>query len=240
MTAEQIARELGGATKTAGGFVCRCPAHDDRNPSLSITERRGKLLVRCFAGCEQAAVVAALKGQGLWPEAENHKQSSGPTGVVVATYPYTDEDGHLLYEVCRFEPKDFRPRRPDGMWGYGPRRVLYHLREVLEAPIVFVVEGEKDVETLRDWGFVATTNPGGANGWRPEFNEFLRGREVILIPDNDPPGRKRVAQIGRQLLGVASRLRILQLPGAKDPTEWFTQGHCETEFLVRLEGEYVA
>jgi len=79
--------------------------------------------------------------------------------------------------------------------------------EVLQAPIVFVVEGEKDVETLRDYGFVATTNAGGAEApWLPQFTQALRGREVILLPDNDGPGRKRVLNIARALLGKVARL----------------------------------
>ncbi|MCX6620620.1 MAG: hypothetical protein NTY38_06010 [Acidobacteria bacterium] len=122
-------------------------------------------------------------------------------------------------------------------WGYGKvRRVLYRLRELLEAPILFIVEGERDVETLRDWGFIATTNSSGANGWRPEFNEFFRGREVIIIPDNDEPGIRRTAQIARGLLGIAARISILELEGAKDVTEWFDKGHSEAELISMLEG----
>ena len=70
--------------------------------------------------------------------------------------------------------------------------VLYHLREVLEAPIVFMVEGEKDVDKLREHGFAATTNAGGAKArWLPQYTEALRGREVYIIPDNDSPGWER-------------------------------------------------
>ena len=114
--------------------------------------------------------------------------------------------------------------------------MLYHLREVVEAPIVFVVEGEKDVETLRDQGFVATTNAGGSEApWLPEFTEALAGREVILIPDNDTPGRERVARIARALLGRVMRLIILELEGAKDVTEWFEKGHGELELIELVE-----
>lgn len=66
MTAETIAKALGGR-KTGGSWTARCPAHDDRTPSLSIRDGAdGKLLVHCFAGCEQAAVLAALRDRGLW------------------------------------------------------------------------------------------------------------------------------------------------------------------------------
>ena len=71
------------------------------------------------------------------------------------------------------------------------RRVPFKLPELIEgigaAHPVFIVEGERDVLTLNELGIVATTNPGGAGQWRPEFSENLRGADVILVPDNDEP-----------------------------------------------------
>jgi hypothetical protein len=151
------------ARRTGANWMARCPAHDDRNPSLSISEEGGKVLLHCFAGCAQRSVIDALMAVDLW---ESNQRSPKPRPRIVATYDYTDEGGILLYQVCRTESKDFPQRYPDDrgswIWKKHPRQVLYHLPEVLEAPIVFVVEGEKDVETLRQHGFVATTNAGGA------------------------------------------------------------------------------
>ena len=65
MTGEAIARALGGR-KVGQGWTARCPAHDDREPSLSIRDADGKVLVRCHAGCNQRDVIAALKARGLW------------------------------------------------------------------------------------------------------------------------------------------------------------------------------
>jgi DNA primase len=111
----------------------------------------------------------------------------------------------------------------------------------LEAAIVFVVEGEKDVDTLRWHGFVATTNAGGAKApWLSDFTESLRGREVILIPDNDEPGRARVLTIARALLGKAARLIVLELEDGKDITDWFARGHSETELIALVEGQAVS
>jgi hypothetical protein len=68
MTAEAIAKALGGR-KAGGGWIARCPAHDDRTPSLSLTDTQDdKVLVRCHAGCDQEGVIAALRGRGLWGE----------------------------------------------------------------------------------------------------------------------------------------------------------------------------
>ena len=238
MTADSIVRAL-GARRSGSCWMAKCPAHDDHNPSLSIRGVDGKVLLHCHAGCAQQDVIDALKARGVWqPERTDDPR-------IVAEYDYTDEHGNLLYQVVRYQPKDFKQRRPDGRggwtWRKGARQVLYHLPEVLEAPIVFVVEGERDVETLRDYGFVATTNAGGAKAhWAPQFTEALRGREVILIPDNDGPGRKRVLNIARALLGHVARLVVLELEGgSKDITEWFDQGHSELELIALLDGEEV-
>lgn len=159
---------------------------------------------------------------------------------IIATYDYVDEAGNLLYQVVRYEPKSFRQRRPDGqgawIWKKCQRQVLYRLREVMDAPIVFVVEGEKDVETLRSHGFVATTNAGGAKApWLPAYTEMLRGREVILIPDDDAVGKKRVLNIARALVGQAAKVIILELEEAKDITIWFESGHSELKLIMQVE-----
>lgn len=241
MTAAEIAHHLHGR-KSGAGYIAKCPAHNDREPSLSLADGDdGRLLVYCHAGCPQAAVIAALKGLGLWPEREQRPE------VIEAIYRYTDEAGDLLYEVIRKSGKKFRQRYPDGSggwtWRKHPHQVLYHVREVLENPIVFVVEGEKDVQTMRDFGFVATTNAGGAKApWLPEFTEALRGHEVILIPDNDAPGRERVLRIARALSGNVAKLVILTLddPGVKDVSDWFAAGHSEVELIAMLDGKEVS
>lgn len=239
MTAESLSRAL-GARRSGSAWMAKCPAHDDTNPSLSIRDEDGKVLLHCHAGCRQADVIAALKARGLWQP--DHTARSR----IVETYDYTDEDGKLLYQVVRYEPKDFKQRRPgpggDWVWKKGLRQVLYRLPELLDAPIVFVVEGERDCETLREYGFVATTNAGGAKSpWLPQYTETLRGREVILIPDNDAPGRKRVFHIARALFGNVARLIVLELEdGSKDVTEWFSRGHSELELIALVESEEVS
>ena len=238
MTADSIIRAL-EARRSGSAWMAKCPAHEDSNPSLSIREDGGKVLLHCHAGCSQRDVVEALKARGLWEAAP----ATTWARRIVATYDYTDAAGELLFQVLRFEPKDFRQRRPDGrggwIWKKG-EQVLYHLPQVLEAPIVFVVEGEKDAESLRSRGFVGTTNSGGAKApWLPQYTETLRGREVILIPDADEPGRRRVLRIARALLGVAAKIIVLELDGAKDISEWFEQGHSETYLIAQVEGEAV-
>jgi len=250
MLAERVAHGL-NAKKSGTGWIARCVAHDDKDPSLSLsTGADGKILVHCHAGCSQTAVVAALRQRGLWPETRPEKSFNG-TSKITACYNYTDEHGGLLYQVVRREPgrggqkKDFLQRYPDGaggwVWKKYPQQVLYRVPEVTEAPIVFVCEGEKDCETLRDHGFVATTNAGGATAeWLPSYTETLRGRDVILIPDRDRPGYTRVKRIARELVHHVTKLVYLELEDGRDVTEWFQRGHSELELIAQLEDEKVS
>lgn len=215
--AERLARELRGH-RVGACWMAKCPAHDDQVPSLSIKESEGRLLVHCHAGCQQDLVIDALKARGLWPETGRHIQQQ-------IIYEYTDEQGLPLFEVVRFYPKDFRFRRlgpgKEYIWNLdGARRVLYHLPEVIAAPELFLVEGEKDVETLRKWGLTATTVPGGAGKWRSEYAGYFSHKAVTILPDCDEPGRKHALTIAQSLLGISARVRILELPHGKDVTEW--------------------
>jgi len=145
-----------------------------------------------------------------------------------------------LYQSVRYDPKDFKQRKPDGNGGWawnisGVRLVLYRLSELLkrESETVFVCEGEKDVHTLEAFGLLATCNAMGAGKWRPEYSETLRGRSVVILPDNDAPGRKHAAAIVASLLSVAASVRILELPGlpAKgDITDWLNAGGSLEQF----------
>ena len=205
--AQVLAESLGGR-RVGNQYMAQCPAHNDRNPSLSITTKDGKLLFHCHSGCPQHAVLKALRERGALGRAERPENRR-----IVESYDYRDLAGELLYQVVRFDPKDFRPRYSDGaggwIWRKHPTQVLYHLREVMEAPIVFLVEGERDAETLRAQGFVATTNAGGANApWLPQYNEVLAGREVNIVPDNEAPGWERGRRVAAALLGHAARNRL--------------------------------
>jgi len=237
MNIEAIVRGL-EARRVGSGWMARCPAHDDCNPSLSIKVDGDRVLVHCHAGCTQQAVIDVLRADGLW------EQGSWEDSCVTATYDYRDERDELLYQILRYTPKNFRQRRPDGaggwIWRKHPRQVLYRLREVIEAPIVFVVEGEKDVESLRSHGFVATTNAGGANApWLDYYTQLLAGREVVIIPDNDTPGWRRATDIARALLGAAARIRLLPVPAStKDISDWFAEGHGECELIEMLDGTH--
>ncbi|HXP87705.1 MAG TPA: toprim domain-containing protein [Bryobacteraceae bacterium] len=206
-------------------------------------------LIQRVLGCNPVEALhwlSNVSGISLQDQPTKMRQTnSAHRRVIVEEYKYTDEAGKLLYEVVRFEPKSFAHRYPDGaggwVWKKYPHPVLYRLPEVLEATIVFLVEGERDAETLRACGFVATTAAGGAKApWLPQFTDALRGRDVILIPDRDRAGYERVKRIARALMGRVARLVYLELEDGKDVTEWFERGHSELELISQLDGKEVA
>jgi hypothetical protein len=166
---------------------------------------------------------------------------------IVATYDYTDEAGCLLYQCVRFEPKDFKQRRHisqnEMAWDLkGVTRVLYRLTDLVNADAkatVWIPEGEKDVDNLHALGLVSTTNVCGAGKWLSSYNACLKGRHVVLLADNDEPGREHVKKVAAELIGVAASVRILELPGlppAGDVSDWLINGTADqlVDLAVRV------
>ena len=249
---DNLLTKLDGVKRTGDGkYEARCPAHDDAHASLCIgTGDDGRALVTCQAGCSTADVLAAvgLKMSELFPPKDNsprrppamppnRKLPQAPPDTspkakdnvkkkIVKEYDYRDSSGAVLFQVVRFDPKDFRQRRPDGAggwtWNLGDtRRVLYRLPEVLAADTgawVFIVEGEKDADALADLRLVATCNPGGAGKWKHLADvSALDGRRVAIIPDRDAPGFAHAQDVARRLSGKAAVVKILdQLDGEID------------------------
>jgi len=142
-------------------------------------------------------------------------------GSVIAEYPYLDETGKELFRVRRYDPKDFRQGHYDGeKWIEsikGIRRVPYRMPQISAADTVWIVEGEKDADTLAALDIVATCNAGGAGKWDPSWSHHFAGKQVILCGDNDEPGRKHVEQIAATLEGAAKAIRRVSIPSpAKD------------------------
>ena len=154
-------------------------------------------------------------------------------------YPYTDKDGKTLYEVVRFEPKTFRPRRMNGtgyVWNLqGVVQVPYRLKDIYDKrdEIIYIVEGEKDANTLAKMGYVATTNCFGASNWKVELNSHFSGRDCVIVPDNDDEGRKHADKVVEQLKSVCSSLKVVHLPVAnqkEDITDYFGWLGSKDEF----------
>jgi len=223
--------------KRGDRYQALCPAHKDHKPSLSVALKNDSVLVHCHAGCSYEAIMNALGFE---------KKPSAQKAVPVETaYDYRDEAGQPVHRTVRMPGKKFfQQRYENGTWVNGLRNVRtvpYHLPEVQARPqeIVFVVEGEKDADNLSKQGVLATTNPCGAGKWRSEYNVFLKGRDVVILPDNDSPGKRHAAQVAQSLDGTARSIKVVELPGLKqkeDVTDWLQRyGHTVEELKALVE-----
>ncbi len=229
------------AQQKTGYWLARCPAHDDSNPSLSISEGdQGQVLLKCHAGCGTEDIVSAL-GLSMGdlfpkdtpPPARKKQQNPKQQPKIVKEYNYQDENGELLYQVVRYKPKGFKQRRPNperhGKWIWSLDdvvRVPYRLPELLASDLAIIVEGEKDADRLAHAGFTgATTFPMGAGNWRPEYTQHFTGKDVVILPDADTSGKEHGSKVAGNLHGVAKRVRLLEpFSNAKDVSDWLDSG----------------
>ena len=232
------------ATRSGDDYACRCPAHDDNKPSLSICEGDKGLLLNCHAGCTVDAIAAALgikPAELFYKNSEQENYHHDGEDKLVSTYDYCDATGNLIFQVCLFEPKDFRQRQPDPknarkfIWNLkGIETVPYRLPQLLATvqagETTFVVEGEKDVAALVERGFAATCNAGGAGKWKDNFAQhFDKANSVVIIADKDVSGRKHAVAIATNLRGKAQSVKVLELPdmagrAVKDASDFFEAG----------------
>lgn len=218
--------------------VVICPAHDDAEPSLSVSPGKTQpVILNCHAGCEPDAVISAggLDWSTVSQPLDIQARSTAvwtPVGDASHVYPYTDASGTLLFEVIRVDHprggggKRIMQRRPDShaksgyTWNLeGVQRVLYKLPQVIEAVAggytIHVTEGEKCAELLQSVlpdGEVATTNPQGANKWQPEFSAILANANVVIYADSDDPGRAHARMVRESLVAEGCTVKVLEAP----------------------------
>lgn len=216
-------------------FMAQCPAHDDGRPSLHVTASgEGTVLLQCYAGCTAEKIVEEL---GLeWGAL--FSRGADRDRLPEAEYTYLDADGRKLLQVVRFPGKDFRQRRWSGVgWVWGlrapdgtqTRRELYHLPDVLKAKAsgawIFVCEGEKDADAVVAAGECGTTMPGGAGKWEPQYTETLAEGKVVILADDDEPGRTHAWAVHRQIYGKVSACGVrLPAEGHKDIADHLAAG----------------
>ena len=233
---QNILDRLKGVVRVSGGFQAQCPCrNDDENPSFSISEGDGgKVVVYCHAGrcnTQQACTSMGITMSELYPTKKEKKLE------LVAKYQYMDEDGNLLFEKLRYldenGKKEFRQRKPDGKGGWEYKlgdtpRVLYNLPMVLKAKSngdpIWVVEGEKDANSLIKLGICATTMPNGAGTWLPIHTDVLAGAVVEVIADNDDAGIKHAKSVYEELSDAGCDVQVWSCTKGKDITDHLSSG----------------
>lgn len=195
------------------------------------------------------------------PNGGQARQQYRPTAIV-ATFDYRDDHGELQYQAQRHHYTDgnggkkFTLRRADGNGGWiegpgcmkGVTRLPYRLPELPAAPmdaIIFIPEGEKNVEDIRSRGLIATCNSEGAKKFRPQLVHWFSGRKVVLLQDNDDDGRTHTDMEAPMLYPITEWVKVVAPPGLPekgDITDWFDQGHTVEELMALVEAtdEYQA
>ncbi len=199
---------LKNVKQNSNGYSARCPAHDDCKNSLSVKEEfNGKILYNCFAGCSFQEIISAL---GI------SSNGNGSKRKIEKIYDYTDENGKILYQNVRFEGKDFWHRQFDKnggeVWNLdGVRRVPYRLPELVEGVKekveIWLCEGEKDADNLRNFGFTVSS----FKNWKSEFNRFVKNSDVVLFIDHDKAGLKQANEAAKILFGNVASLKMVDL-----------------------------
>jgi len=199
-----------------GNFKCQACGEKG-----SIFDLFGKVHGLDYAG----AITALARSVGLETDSRRPK--------VTGYYEYLDSGGSRLYWKERIEPglddrkkmfiffhgddvepgKAFYASEDDRQTGRGCDPILYCLPEVLGSETVYFTEGEKQADLLHSWGFTATTlDSGSCSQLSAVMVDQLRGRQIIMLPDNDPPGRAYADRITKALSGVAAWVKIVDLP----------------------------
>lgn len=262
MNIQDVLGKLSGVRKSGAGWIARCPAHDDKKASLAISSGlKVPVILHCFVGCEYEAIAKNIGyevdaarqewrertydyrnegGELLYQVVRTEPRERGPKGEKKFSQRRPTPDGEWAWHL------DCTKRQPGECkaQGHDPlpplQRVPYRLKDLRSDTTneIYLVEGEKKCDRLRSIGLLATTIVGGANGWREEYTEWFRNRNVVVLPDNDEPGQKYAKTVVSALEGKAQWVSILSLPGlekAQDVDDWLTAGHsrAELEKLVK-------
>ena len=239
MTFSDVVARFPGAKQSGSTWSLKCPVHDDRVASVSLSEGdEGRALVHCHAGCATADILAAigLTVADLFDAAPAPRPAPVPvlqSTSAAQTYDYRDLDGTVLHQVVRGADKSFRQRRPDGdnwVWKTSGRRVPYRWPELVGQSTVWIVEGEKDVDSCWERGLAATCNLGGAGKWGADETQALVDlgvAQVYVVPDADVPGRRHAQAVVAGFIAASVPATLVALPGLAshgDISDWWAAG----------------
>lgn len=245
---------------------CVCPCHNDKQASLTISKGDRCVLLKCFAGCRTQDIVetVGLKMADLFYDAEPGKPKtnwkryveSREKKKIEAVYNYISSvDGSYCFTKIRLEGKKILygvitnerftyglPKgtsRKDFKAFYGNLEALK--KAISDGKPIFIVEGEKDVDTLTKQGYTAFTY-GGCSDWQVDFAELVRGADVFILRDNDQAGLKVAQTILNDVKNLAKSAKIINpvpdIPKA-DITDFFESGHTKEQFKELLNQDTI-
>lgn len=213
----------GYAIKPSGGYtMAQCPVHGDREPSLSIRQLGDRARIKCFAGCHDEDILAALNltVKDLF---DNPKGS---------TYKYVDARGNIERTVTR--PADrktfFQTGQRKSENGERVMTIPYRLPKIMKAisegSTIYLVEGEADVEAAESVGMTATTYPGGNGMIGSADFTHLHGGHIIAVRDRDDAGMEWLETVRDALHGNVASISYQQpVEGCKDLSDHLVSGH---------------
>jgi len=246
-----------------------CPLHNDSNPSFSLNLDKG--LWNCFSACGGGGILKfeeLLFGCSPKEARESIKALLGDVSfgpITKTTYIYNDESGKPTWGIDRIwngkakqfgawhyetEMDDDNRTRKIQVTGKPAIPTLYHLDEVAQAGAVFLTEGEKCADALRDLllnhgvlkGRAVTTAPFGAGNWKNEYSSYLQGKSLFIFPDNDDQGWKHAAKVAASASPFAESIKIVRVPGEKgsDIADFILAGNGISEWLEIVEAAELA
>lgn len=249
--------DLNGAIPRNNTINVRCPCHNDKKASLSISQgRNNRIILNCHAGCNYKNILSevGLTEEDLFNDGRTAQEKSWRDKLtdfvnmpIEAVYDYKDANGKYLYSKIRFVGKHIKyaviDKKNDSFTMEKPKGVysLYNLPAAIKAikkgyP-VYITEGEKDVDTLKNLGFTAVT-AGSVSDWRSEFAHYFTGARVVILPDNDAPGLELKDKILKSLRAFAHSIKVVITSQAEhgDVTDYINERHSKEDLKELIKG----
>lgn len=238
---------------------CHCPAHNDKQASLTISKGKKCTLFYCHSGCSIDDILssAGIEKRDTFYDTEPLKANwrayveGREQRKIEAVYNYASFNGTYCFTKLRLEGKKILYGRLESdRFTYGlsrntPRKsfkAIYGSVKAINKAIkdnkpIFIPEGEKDVDTLTKQGYVSFTY-GGVSDWQSEFAGIVKGANVVILADNDKPGITVANTIMNDIQTVVKSAKIVvpmpDTPKA-DITDYFNEGHTKEEFEKMID-----
>lgn len=223
-------------------------------------------MLYCHAGCCTKDILTEIglvysdidtniTPEDVRPKWQTYIEKIMPGYAVTARYDYKDEQGKYLYSNIRLANNEGKKTFRQGIIQgdriklglndvektlYNLPTILKTIREYKDRFPIFIVEGEKDVETMKRLGLFNTTTAGGAKGWRETYARYFIGADVVILPDNDEAGRELVRTVTKSIKPFASRITVCNVSDKSkgDITDYIEGGHTKEDLFSLIKSAH--